>query len=173
MAMANAAEKETQHGLLVVWGRFAQEIGLISGINAVKLAQKTYDHSPQAKALEFLVAILSGAKHLQDISLAAHPLDKDLVLARAWGQTVWIAHHSEPEPDQLAISKMGIKRQVQVAAHASAQVIQNADGMLLRFSSASSLAGKSLHFRAVDRPVHPTLFLPLFTILDLIVQKLR
>ncbi len=87
--MANAAGKETQHGLLVVWGRFAQEIGLINGINAVKLAQKTYDHSPQAKALEFLVAVLSGAKHLQDISLAAHPLDKDLVLAQAWGQTGW------------------------------------------------------------------------------------
>mgnify|MGYP000898991323 CR=1 FL=1 len=86
---------------------------------------------------------------------------------------VWIAHHSEPEPDQLPISKMGIKRQVQVAAHASAQVIQNADGMLLRFSSASSLASKSLHFRAADRPVRQEHFLPFFTILDLIVQKLR
>ena len=87
--MAKAAEQETQHGLLCVWGQFAQEIGLISGIKAVSLAQKTYEHSPQAKVLENLVAILSGAKHLQDISLSAHPLDKDLALAQAWGQSGW------------------------------------------------------------------------------------
>lgn len=87
--MAKATEQATQHGLLCVWGRFAEEIGLISGIEAVRLDQKTYDHSPQAKVLENLVAILSGAKHLQDISLSAHPLDKDLVLAQAWGQSGW------------------------------------------------------------------------------------
>lgn len=31
--------------------------------------------------------------------------------------TVWIAQHAQPEPDRLPIQKMGIKRQVQVAAH--------------------------------------------------------
>jgi len=87
--MANCAEQDTQHGLLVVWGQFAREIGLISGLKAVKLNQKTCEHSPQAKVLEFLVAILSGAKYLQEISLAAHPLDKDLALAQAWGQSGW------------------------------------------------------------------------------------
>ena len=87
--MANSQEQETQHALLVVWGKVAQEIGLISGIAAVKLGQKSYDHTPHAKVLEFLVAILSGAKYLQDISLAAHPLDKDLAVAQAWGQTSW------------------------------------------------------------------------------------
>lgn len=87
--MAKTVEQETQHGLLCVWGRFAQEIGLTSRIKAVPLAQKTYEHSPQAKVLENLVAILSGAKHLQDISLSAHPLDKDLALAQAWGQIGW------------------------------------------------------------------------------------
>jgi len=87
--MAKATEQATQHGLLCVWGRFAQEVGLISGIEAVPLAQKTYEHSPQAKVLESLVAILSGAQHLQDISLSAHPLDKDIVLAQAWGQNGW------------------------------------------------------------------------------------
>jgi hypothetical protein len=59
---------------------------LISGIEAVKLNQKVYEHTPQAKVIEFFVAILSGAKYLQDISLAAHPLDKDLAVAEAWGQ---------------------------------------------------------------------------------------
>lgn len=84
-----AQEQETHHALLVPWGHFAQEIGLLSGIEAIKLSQKVYEHTPQAKVIEFLVAIMSGAKYLQDISLAAHPLDKDLAVAQAWGQTSW------------------------------------------------------------------------------------
>ncbi|MFL7869052.1 MAG: hypothetical protein AB8I58_09505 [Anaerolineales bacterium] len=84
-----AQEQETQHALLIPWGYFAREIGLVSGIEALKLSQKVYEHTPQAKVLEFLVAILSGAKYLQDISLAAHPLDKDLAVAAAWGQASW------------------------------------------------------------------------------------
>lgn len=84
-----AQEQETQHALLVPWGHFAQEIGLLSGIEAIQLNQKVYEHTPQAKVIEFLVAILSGAKYLQDISLAAHPLDKDLAVAAAWGQAGW------------------------------------------------------------------------------------
>ena len=84
-----AQKQDTQHALLVPWGHFAREIGLLSGIKAVKISQKVYEHTPQAKVLEFLVAILSGAKYLQDISLAAHPLDKDLAVAEAWGQVGW------------------------------------------------------------------------------------
>lgn len=84
-----AQEEETQHALLIPWGHFAREIGLITGMQAVKLTQKVYEHTPNAKVIEFLVAILSGAKHLQDISLAAHPLDKDLAVAAAWEQAGW------------------------------------------------------------------------------------
>lgn len=84
-----AQEQETQHALLIPWGRFAQEIGLVSGIEAVELSQKAYAHTPQAKVLEFFVAILAGLKQLQDISLAAHPLDKDMAVAEAWGQAAW------------------------------------------------------------------------------------
>ena len=85
-----AQTQETQHALLIPWGHFAQEIGLISGIEAVKLSQKVYEHTPQAKVLEFLVAILSGAKYLQDVSLAGHPLAKDVAVAQAWGQQRWV-----------------------------------------------------------------------------------
>ena len=84
-----AQKQDTQHALLIPWGRFAQEIGLISGIESVKLNQKIYTHSPQEKVIEFLVAILLGSPHLQDISLAAHPLDKDVATAQAWGQPGW------------------------------------------------------------------------------------
>jgi hypothetical protein len=87
--MDMAHKQETQHALLIPWGHYPQEIGLLSGIEAVKLNQKVYEHRPQAKVTEFLVAILSGAKYLQDISLAAHPLDKDIAVAQAWGQPGW------------------------------------------------------------------------------------
>jgi len=73
-----AQGQETQHALLIPWGCFASGIGLISGIAAVKLHQKRYKHTPNAKILEFLAAILSGTKYLQEISLAVHPLDKDV-----------------------------------------------------------------------------------------------
>jgi len=87
--MENPRKQETQHALLVILGKFGQETGLISGIEGVKLGQKSCEHTPQSKVLEFLVGILSGAKYLQDISLSAHPLDKDVAVAQAWGQSSW------------------------------------------------------------------------------------
>jgi hypothetical protein len=81
--------QETQHALLVAWGEFAQVIGLIEAIQNVHLHQKTRLHRPHGKVLELLAAILAGLEYLQDISLAAHPLDKDLAVAEAWGQPAW------------------------------------------------------------------------------------
>ena len=81
--------QHTQHAFLVAWGWFAQDIGLIERFQALKLKQKHYHHTPQTKVLEFLVSILGGLEHLQDISLAAHPLDKDDAVAQAWGQPQW------------------------------------------------------------------------------------
>lgn len=89
MSSEESGVQHTQHAFLVAWGWFAEHIGLIRGIQAVPIKQKRYYHTPQSKVLEFLVAILAGLKHLQDISLAAHPLDKDLAVAQAWGQPGW------------------------------------------------------------------------------------
>lgn len=79
----------TQHALVVAWGIYAQEIGLIREIEQVKLKQKSRQHRPQTKVLEFLVALLAGLPHLKDISQAAHPLDQDSATALAWGQAGW------------------------------------------------------------------------------------
>lgn len=79
----------TQHALLVAWGAFAEHIGLPQRFQVLPLKQKVYKHTPQTKVLEFLVAILAGLPHLQDISRAAHPLDKDQAVAEAWGQPGW------------------------------------------------------------------------------------
>jgi len=89
MSKRNEQVSETQHAFLVAWGQYAQAIGLVESIEAVQLKQKTYRHTPQTKVLEFLVALMSGLRQLQDISLAAHPLEKDQAVAEAWGQPGW------------------------------------------------------------------------------------
>lgn len=79
----------THHAMLVIWGQFAQSLGLIEKLNRVPLRQKTVDHRPQTKVLEFLVAILAGCSYLKDISRSAHPIDQDPAVAKAWAQTGW------------------------------------------------------------------------------------
>ena len=56
----------------------------------------------------------------------------------------WLTEQAQPGKHALDVRKLGIKRQVQVAAHVSAQVIRNSEGRLLRFSSHSAFAGKVL-----------------------------
>jgi hypothetical protein len=87
--------------------------------------------------------------------------------------TVWIDQHAEQDENTLPLGKMGIKKQVQVAAHTSAKVIQNSEGMLLRFSPVSAFAGKQLFFPAQTRVLQQNYFSSFFTILALIAQKLR
>jgi hypothetical protein len=91
MAMSNEEieVQDTQHAFLVAWGWFAESIGLVQALQQVFLRQKSYRHRPQSKVMELLVAILAGLEHLQDISLAAHPLDQDQAVATAWGQGAW------------------------------------------------------------------------------------
>ena len=84
---------ETQHAMLVALGIYAQQVGLIEKVEAVSIRQKSHEHTPHRKVLEFFVAILAGLAHLKDISQAAHPIDKDEAVARAWGQNRW-AHYS-------------------------------------------------------------------------------
>ena len=85
----NQSQAITQHALLVAWGEFARQMGLIQQLEQLSIHQKHYQHTPQTKVLEFLVATLAGLEHLKEISQSAHPLDKDAVLAKAWGQAAW------------------------------------------------------------------------------------
>jgi hypothetical protein len=55
-----------QHAMLVIWGLYARQIGLVNAIEQVKLKQKIRTHRPQTKLLEFLVAILAGLPYLKD-----------------------------------------------------------------------------------------------------------
>jgi hypothetical protein len=87
--------------------------------------------------------------------------------------TLWIDQHIEQNENTLSLTKMGIKKQVQVAAHTSARVIQTSEGMLLRFSPVSAFAGKQLFFPAPTRVRYHKYFSSFFTIPALLAQKLR
>src|SRR5213082_43937 len=118
MSNSEQQRQDTQHAFLVAWGWFAEHIGLINKLQGVSLKQKSYHHRPQTKVLEFLVAILAGLPHLQDISLAAHPLDKDQAVAQAWGQPAW-ADYSGVSRTLRGLSWEEVKQIVQVLEQVS------------------------------------------------------
>ncbi len=79
----------TSHAMLVPWGLYAQQIGLVEALEGVPIPQRSREHTPQSKVILFLVSILSGCAYLQDISHGPHPLDQDVAVAQAWGQPGW------------------------------------------------------------------------------------
>jgi len=79
-------EQLTSHAMLVPWGLYAREIGLLKSFVDLPVDQRTRDHTPQAKFLEFFVAHLQGCRYLQDMSQGEHPLDQDVVVAQAWAR---------------------------------------------------------------------------------------
>ena len=112
----------TQHAMLVAWGQYAHCLGLIAGIEALPLRQKTVRHRPQTKVIEFLAAILGGLPHLQDISRSAHPLDQDREVARAWGQPAW-ADYSGVSRTLSGLTMDEAKQVVQVLAAVSQPIV--------------------------------------------------
>ena len=56
----------------------------------------------------------------------------------------WLQAHTPSAPNALNVQKLGIKRQVHVAAHVSAQVSGDSAGKLLKFSEQSAFAGQLL-----------------------------
>jgi hypothetical protein len=117
----NHPETLTQHAMLVVWGQFAQSIGLIDKLQSISLHQKRVAHSPQRKVLEFLVAIVAGLEHLQDLSRSAHPIDQDQAVAKAWGQAGWadysgvsrtLSSLTQEEAEQIADALEQISRPI-------------------------------------------------------------
>ena len=83
----------THHGMLIAFGEFLSQHGLIDRLMQVPIAQKTRTFSPQTKLVEFLAGIMSGLEYLQDLNDGARPLAKDPAVARAWGQP-GLAHYS-------------------------------------------------------------------------------
>jgi hypothetical protein len=84
---------QTEHGMLVAFGEFVQQHGLIERLMQVPIPQKARQFTPQTKLVEFLAGIQSGIEHLEDLNDGPHPLVKDAVVAHAWGQAGF-AHYS-------------------------------------------------------------------------------
>lgn len=83
----------TEHGMLVAFGEFLQQHGLLERLQSVPIRQKTRALAPQAKLIELLAGIMSGIEHLQDFTHRPRPLTSDPVVARAWGLERF-AHYS-------------------------------------------------------------------------------
>ncbi len=76
----------TDHALLVAYGRFAEQIGLVKAVKQVPFGMKAVIHSPADKVLELLNHILAGGMHIHELGKSAHPLVHDHAVAQAWGQ---------------------------------------------------------------------------------------
>jgi hypothetical protein len=133
MSDSKNTTQHTQDAFLVAWGWFGEHLGLPQRFEALQLQQKNYYHTPQSKVLEFLVSILGGLEHLQDISLAAHPLDKDRAVAQAWGQTGW-ADYSGVSRTLSSLSWEEVHQIVQVLDEISQSFVE-AELALLRSQS--------------------------------------
>ena len=83
----------TQHALLVAYGEFAHEIGLIQKLRQVAIPHKDVIHLSQAKVLTFFLGMLTGIAHLPDLNDGPHPLAHDGPALRAWGLAA-IAHYT-------------------------------------------------------------------------------
>ena len=131
----------TQHAMLVAWGLYARQLGLVAAIEQVAIKQKVREHRPQTKVLEFLVAMLAGLPHLQDISRSAHPLDQDQMVAEAWGQPAWADYSgvsrtlqrlSESEVTAImaamdSVSQRFIERETALALERNGYLVYDAD----------------------------------------------
>jgi hypothetical protein len=83
----------TDHGLLVAFGEFLQQHGLLDQLMQVPIPQKTGTFTPQAKLIEFLAGLFSGIEYVSDLNDAPHPLAQDNLVACAWGLP-GLAHYS-------------------------------------------------------------------------------
>ena len=73
----------TAHGMLVAFGEFLQQHGLIKRLMQVPVKQKMRTYAPQTKLVEFLAGLMSGLEHLVDLTDGPHPIAPDVIVARA------------------------------------------------------------------------------------------
>ena len=106
----------TEHGMLVAFGEFFQQHGLLDLLHHVPIKQKTHEFTPQAKLIEFLAGIMGGIEHLQDINYGPRPLAPDKVVAHAWGLEGFA--HPTTVGRTLAVSDADTVRAVEAAVAA-------------------------------------------------------
>jgi len=86
VALRDRETMATEHAMLVPYGRFAQQVGLIEAVERVLFGMKTYVHSPADKVIELFAHISAGGMHVNELARSAHPLVQDRAVAQAWAQ---------------------------------------------------------------------------------------
>jgi hypothetical protein len=92
-AVDESLDVTTDHALLVLLGKYAQHLGLIERLEGVPIDQRTREHTPQTKLIQFFVGILAGLDDLQDFNTAPRPLVQDQAVSASWLQDAF-AHYS-------------------------------------------------------------------------------
>lgn len=149
-ALAQADQPVTDHALLVLLGRFAQHLGLVRLLEAVPLNQKTVTHSPQTKLIEFLLAVLAGLGHLQELTHAANPIASDRTLAQAWGQQAF-ANYSGVSRTLAAADVDTLQAVLDLLAHLSRPFIEREVMAIVH-----SKQPLTIDIDLTGRPVSPT-----------------
>jgi len=150
LAPAATAPLVTDHALLVLLGKFAQHLGLVRLLSAVPIPQKTRDHRPQTKLIQFLVGILAGLDYLQDFTAGPHPLVVDGAVITSWGQQAF-AHYSGVSRTLAAADATTLQAVVAVLQQVSRPFLERDVLSLLR-------SGQPLgvDIDLTGRPVSPT-----------------
>jgi hypothetical protein len=77
--------QQTQHGMLIPWGRFARHLQLSQRLRKVVKVDRHQDAIAGSDLiLQFGLASLAGYEYLRDLNLGSHPLVKDQAVADAW-----------------------------------------------------------------------------------------
>ncbi len=121
----------TEHGLLVAFGEFLQQHGLLDELMQVPIKQKMITFAPQTKLVEFLAGTLSGIEYLSDLNDGPHPLAKDAIVARAFGQSAF-AHYSSVSRTLEACDGQTVSTVRDAIDHFSQPFLQTAVQALLR-----------------------------------------
>src|SRR5262249_52189201 len=121
----------TDHALLVLLGKFAQHLGLVRLLETVPIAQKTREHRPQTKLIQFLIGILAGLDYLQDFNLGPRPLVADRAVIASWGQQAF-AHYSSVSRTLAAADATTVEALVAALQQISRPFVQREVLCLLR-----------------------------------------
>jgi hypothetical protein len=153
--LADADAPVTDHALLVLLGHFAQHLGLLPLLHHVPLTQKKVRHTPQAKLITFLLAILAGLEHLNDLNDALAPLSADPTLAQAWGLPAF-AHYSGVSRTLAAADEQTLDAVLEALASLSRPFIERELLALLRDGKPVlvdiDLTGRPVSSRATTYP---------------------
>ena len=124
-------ELDTEHALLVAWGLFAQQMGLLKGLEDVPVNMGTGVYTPQTKIIEFLIAVLAGVNRLRELNEGERPLAEDVSLAVAWLRE-GLAHYSGVSRTLKAADAQTVEATLKVLDTVSQPFVQREVAEILR-----------------------------------------